>query len=130
LSPGWLISEKTPLLAARRAPGWTVSHIISGRLGHNVTADLVLIPLVTATIGWPAAAATARLRPRLTASVVSLPVMATGRVGEGSRSPVTAPHAAERAVRVRGWHQTARLLLLSTVVAAAAARPAASWLRG
>ena len=46
---------------------------------QNALPDLVLIPLVTATIGWAAAAATARLRPRLAASVVSMPVTAPGR---------------------------------------------------
>ena len=46
--------------------GWTASSIISDRLGNNVIKLLVVLPLVTATIGWAGAAATARIRPRLT----------------------------------------------------------------
>ena len=57
-------------------PGWTVSENVSDRLGHNVIADLVVVPLVTATFGWAAAAATARIRPRLATSVVSVPFTA------------------------------------------------------
>ena len=53
--------------------GWTVSYIISDRLGSNMIHNLVVLPLMTATIGWAAAAATARIRPRLTANVVSVP---------------------------------------------------------
>jgi hypothetical protein len=107
-------------------PGWTVSYIVSDRLGNNVIKDLVFLPLVTATIGWAAAAATARIRPRLTASVVSVPFTAAGPVGEGSRNPMTTPQEAERAVRVRSWRRTAWLLLLCAGVAAAAFLAAAS----
>jgi hypothetical protein len=77
--------------------GWTASSIISDRLGNNVIKLLVVLPLVTATIGWAAAAATARFRPRLAAGVVSVPVTA---------------------VRVRSW-RIAYLLLLLAVLAAA-----------
>jgi hypothetical protein len=111
-------------------PGNSVSFIVSDRLGNNVVADLVFIPLVTATVGWAAAAATARLRPRLVSSAVSVPVTAAGPVGEARRSPVTAPHKAGRAVRVRSWHQTARVLMLGAAVAAAVVLAAATWLRG
>jgi hypothetical protein len=45
--------------------GWTASSIISDRLGNNVIKLLVVLPLVTATIGWAGAAATARIRPRV-----------------------------------------------------------------
>ena len=81
--------------------GWTASSIISDRLGNNVIKLLVVLPLVTATIGWAGAAATARIRPRLTAGVVSVPVTATV------------------AVRVRSWRRAAYLLLLWAVLAAA-----------
>ena len=113
-------------------PGWTPSSIVSDRLGNNVIADLVIVPLVTATIGWAAAAATARLRPRprLAASVASVPLTAVGPAGDGSRDPVPSPHGAGRAVRVRSWHRTAYLLLLCAVAAAALVLAAASWLRG
>ena len=47
-------------------PGCTGSCNVGDRLGNNVIASLMVIPLVTATIGWAAAAATARIRPALT----------------------------------------------------------------
>ena len=111
-------------------PGWTVSENVSDRLGTNVTFDLVVIPLVTATIGWAAAAATARFRPRLAASVVSVPFTAAGPAGAPSRDPVTAPLEAGPAVRVRSWRRTAWLLLLCAGVAAAVFLAVASGLRG
>src|SRR5260370_35425680 len=99
--------------------GWTVSSIVSDGLGTNVIKDLVVVPLVTATIGWAAAAATARIRPRLAASVVPVPFTAAGPAGEASRSPVTTPHEAGPAVRVRSWRRTAWLLLRCAAVAPA-----------
>jgi hypothetical protein len=41
--------------------GWTVRYIVSDRLGNNLVV-LLLLSLVTATVGWAGAAATARLR--------------------------------------------------------------------
>jgi hypothetical protein len=41
--------------------GWTVRYIIGDRLGNNLV-DLLLTTLVTATVGWAGAAATACLR--------------------------------------------------------------------
>ena len=99
--------------------GWTASSIISDRLGNNVIKLLVVLPLVTATIGWASAAATARIRPRLTAGVVSVPVTAAASAGEPGRDPMTVPPEAGRAVRVRSWRRTAYLLLLWAVLAAA-----------
>jgi hypothetical protein len=111
-------------------PGNSVSFIVSDRLGNNVTWALAFIPLVTATVGWAAAAATARLRPRLATGAVPEPLTAAGPAGEGSRSPMAAPHEAERTVRVRSWRQTGRVLLLSAAAAAASVLAAALWLRG
>jgi hypothetical protein len=110
-------------------PGSTVSYVISDRLGSNMIENLVAIPLVTATIGWAAAAATARIRPRLAVGMVSAPVTAVGP-GTGSHDPVTAPYAAGPAVGVRTWRRTAWLLLLCAAVAAAVFLAAASGLRG
>ena len=42
-------------------PGWTARDNISDRLGTNLV-DLLLLSLVTATVGWAGAAAAARLR--------------------------------------------------------------------
>ena len=100
-------------------PGSTVGHTISDRLGNNVIFDLVFVPLVTATIGWAAAAATARIRPSLATSVVSVPVTVAALAGERSRNPVTTPHEAGPAVGIRSWRRTAWLLLLCAGVAAA-----------
>jgi hypothetical protein len=41
--------------------GWTVRYIVSDRLGNRLV-DLLMIALVTATVGWAGAAATAWLR--------------------------------------------------------------------
>ncbi len=110
--------------------GWTVSSIVSDRLGTNVIKDLVVVPLVTATIGWAAAAATARVRPRLAASIVPVPFTAAAPAGEASWSPVTTPQEAGPAVRVRSWRRTAWLLLLCAAVAAAVFLAVVSGLRG
>ena len=111
-------------------PGSTVSYTISDRLGSNVILDLAVIPLMTATIGWAAAAATARIRPHLAASVVSVPFTAACPAGEASRDPVTTPQEAGPAVRIRSWRRTAWLLLLCAGVAAAVFLAVASGLRG
>jgi hypothetical protein len=111
-------------------PGSTVSGTVADRLGNNVIFDLVVIPLVTATIGWAAAAATASLRPRLAASAVSVPFTAASPAGESSRNPATTPHQAGPAVRIRSWRRTTWLLLLCAGVAAAVFLAVASGLRG
>jgi hypothetical protein len=113
-----------------RTPGWTVSQNVSDRLGTNVTFDLAVIPLVTATIGWAAAAATARIRPRLATSMVAVPFTAASPAGAPGRDQVTTPQQAAPAVRVRSWRRTAWLLLLCAAVAAAVFLAVASGLRG
>jgi hypothetical protein len=90
----------------------------------------VLLPLVTATIAWAAAAATARLRPSLAASPVSVPVTASGPAGEPRPNPVTTPQEAGPAVRIRSWHRAAWLLLLWAGVAAAVFLAVVGGLRG
>jgi hypothetical protein len=111
-------------------PGSTVAAIISDRLGNNMIENLVAIPLVTATIGWAAAAATARIHPRLVAGVVSVPFTTVGPAGEAIGDLVTAPHEAGPAVGTRSWRRTAWLLLLCTGVAATVFLAVASGLRG
>jgi hypothetical protein len=111
-------------------PGSTVGYIISDRLGSNMIKNLLVIPLVTATIGWAAAAATARIRPRLATSGVSAPFTAAGRVDVGSRQPTATPHEAGRTAGARSWRRTPGLLLLSAAVAAAVVLAVASWIPG
>ena len=111
-------------------PGSTVSYTVSDRLSSNALPDLVLIPLVTATIGWAAATVTARLRPSLAASLASVPVTAAGPAVEASRDPVTTPYEAGPAVRIRSWRRTAWFLLLWAGVAAAVFLAVVSGLRG
>ena len=89
-------------------PGWTASSLVSDRLGTNVIKLLVVLPLVTATIGWAGAAATARIRPRLAVGVVSLP-----QAGRVAGQVPAAPR-----VRVRSWRRTGYLLLLWAALAA------------
>jgi hypothetical protein len=110
--------------------GLTVNYIIGDRLGSTTIKNLMIVPLVTATIGWAAAAATARLRPPPATRVVSVPVTAAGPAGEASRIPVTTPQGAGPAVRIRSWRRTAWLLLLCAGVAAAVFLAVASGLRG
>jgi hypothetical protein len=42
--------------------GWTPAQVVDDNLGNQATFYLMALPLMTATIGWAAAAATARLR--------------------------------------------------------------------
>jgi hypothetical protein len=42
--------------------GWTTAQVVSDNLGNQVVFYLMALPLMTASIGWAAAAATARLR--------------------------------------------------------------------
>jgi hypothetical protein len=62
--------------------GWTVRYIISDRLGTNLV-DLLMISLVTATVGWAGAAATARLRRGSPAPTLPGPVISTANLGTG-----------------------------------------------
>ena len=65
--------------------GFTVRYIVGDRLGNNIVFYLVLLPLATATIGWAAAAATARIRPRLATNADSVPFTAAVE-GAGSEA--------------------------------------------
>jgi hypothetical protein len=131
-------------------PGFSVSYVISDRLGNNVIFDLVAIPLMAAAIGWAGAAATARLRPGLVTSM-SLATdgglvagtglagsvgldgrvgTAAGPAGEGNRESGTAPQEPGSAIRVRNWQRTACFLLLFAVVAAGSGMAFVSGLSG
>ena len=60
--------------------GWSVRYIVSDRLGNNMV-DLLLLSLVTATVGWAGAAATARLRSRSPAPTLPGPFISTANAG-------------------------------------------------
>ncbi len=113
-------------------PGWTVSENVSDRLGTNVIFDLAVIPLVTATIGWAAAAATARILPRLPISPAVSPAisLAASPAISAPASPAAVPPAAAPAVYVRTWRRAAWLLLLGAAVGGAVFLAVVSALRG
>jgi hypothetical protein len=99
---------------------WTVSANVDDRLGNNVIFYLWVLPLITAALGWAAAAATARIRPRLAVSVAAVPFTVSGQVGEGDPGPEMAlPRAAGQADHGPSWRRTTYLLLLFAVAIAA-----------
>ena len=63
-------------------PGWTVRYIVSDRLDNNLV-NLLMISLVTATVGWAGAAATARLRSGSPAPTLPGPFTSTVNPGSG-----------------------------------------------
>jgi hypothetical protein len=98
----------------------TVSAIVDDRLGNNVIFYLMLLPLVTATFGWSAAAMTARVWPRV--------VNADGEqfasaAGESATMP--APGSAAPMTR---QHRPVRLALECAAVVAAVLLAAATFL--
>jgi len=104
-------------------PGCSGSCLIGDRLGNNTIFYLWLLPLTTAGLGWAAAAATARIRPRPAADMVPVPFTTASQVGRGSPDPATVPemtvsYEAGRAARTRNWRRTAYLMLLCAVVVA------------
>jgi hypothetical protein len=82
--------------------GATVAGNVADRLSNRVLIALLVLPLATATVGWAAAAATARLR-----------------WGQPEAAPALPAAGAGPAAAVAGRSRTADLLLLSAVVAVA-----------
>ena len=123
----------------RGDPGCAGSCNIGDRLGNNTIFCLWLLPLTTAAIGWAAASAAARIRPRPPAGIAAAPFTAGSGPGEGNRDPVAVPDtalpvaaAAEmtrpeeasrqesgRTGRARDWRRTAYLPLACAVVVVA-----------
>ena len=60
--------------------GWTVRYIVSDRLANNLI-ELLLLSLVTATVEWVGAAATARLRSRSPAPTLPGTFISTANPG-------------------------------------------------
>ena len=65
--------------------GWTTAQIVDDNLGNQAVFYLMALPLATATIGWAAAAATARLRYGRSVPALAYPVVQTA--GPGQRRP-------------------------------------------
>ena len=74
--------------------GWTTAQIVADNLGNQAVYYLMALPLATATIGWAAAAATARLRYGRSVPALAYPVVQTA--GPGT-APTTSPRAAATA---------------------------------
>lgn len=75
---------------------WTPAQVVDDNLGNQAVFYLMALPLMTATIGWAAAAATARLRTGRSAPAPAYPVLQTA--GHGT-APTTAPWATVTARR-------------------------------
>jgi hypothetical protein len=112
--------------------GFSATYKINDRLGNNLIFYLALLPLVTATFGWSAAAVTARIR--------HLPERAdTPSVVTASYVPTTAPYLpaatfydAEPAIRggVAAWPRSARVALVSASLAGIVALGFVTGMRG
>ncbi len=103
---------------------FTVRYIVGDRLGTNLIFDLMVLPLVTATVGWGAAAATARIR-RLATDTDSVVLTAAGP----GRQPMTTPEMVGSTVPLHSRHRTSRIMLLGAITAAIVLLSAATWLR-
>lgn len=71
--------------------GWTPAQIVDDNLGNQAVFCLMALPLMTATIGWAAAAATARLRRAqpvlMPQSVLPIPESGPAPVGTTRATP-------------------------------------------
>ncbi len=102
--------------------GFTVTSTVTDRLGNNIVFYLALLPLVTATFGWTASAATAHLRPKLAAAdLVSFETY-------GVASPM--PHTVGSAVPAQTAPRRGHVVVQYGLVAAAALLVAATMLVG
>ncbi len=122
---------------------WTVAYQVNDSLTSQATFYLIQLPLATATVGWAAAAATARLRgyapvralpftPAADAIVTPAPApLPAVPVAEGFGPAETppAPGGADRAGRAATTWRVAVYLLLFAAMAGAVLLAVASWLR-
>lgn len=108
--------------------GWTTAQIVADNLGNQAVFYLIALPLMTATIGWAAAAATGRLRrvqpvlvpeqPTLLAPAGGPAPVATPRTVPSQSPPASVPAATP--ATARGQHRTWYALLLCAALAATA----------
>ena len=73
--------------------GWTVAQVVDDNLGNQAVFYLIALPLMTATIGWAAAAATARLRHAQPVLVPAHPILPTSAADP---APTRAPRSTQR----------------------------------
>jgi hypothetical protein len=85
--------------------GWTAAQVVGDQLGNQAVFYLMALSLMTASIGWAAAAATARLRhaqPTIAAPHPTPPAIANGRAAGHTEASVgpeavgTVPEGARR----------------------------------
>ena len=95
--------------------GFSATYTINDRLGNNLIFYLALLPLVTATFGWSAAALTARIR-QLPDHADATYLPATPYVSmSSSYLPLPTPYDTEPAIvsGVAAWPRSARVGLVS-----------------
>lgn len=112
--------------------GFSASFTIHDRLGNNVIFYLALLPLVTTTFGWSAAAATARIR-HLPDHADATPLLATSQVPPATlHRPAFASDDTEPVIRgaVAAWPRSARVGVVSFAVVGMFALAFATGLRG
>jgi hypothetical protein len=112
--------------------GFSAHYKIDDRLGNNLIFYLAFLPLVTATIGWSAAAVTARIR-QLPDDADATHPPATSYVSSATAYvPLPMLYDTEPTVRggVAAWPRSARAGLVSVAVAGMFALAFATGLRG
>jgi hypothetical protein len=111
-------------------PHTGVAGNVSDRLGNHVIFALFLLPLATATMGWAAAAATARLRWGAPEPAPAAPGAGpcAGPGAAPGAGPDTGPGTA-LAASTASRPQAAYLALIAAVLASAAILGVVSWLR-
>jgi len=112
--------------------GFSATYTINDRLGNNLIFYLALLPLVTATFGWSAAALTARIR-QLPDHADAADLPATAYVSmTPSYVPLPVQYDTEPALRggVAAWPTSARVALVSSAVVGMFALAFATGLRG
>jgi hypothetical protein len=112
--------------------GFSASYKINDRLGNNLVFYLAFLPLATATLGWSAAAVTARIR-HLPDHAVATYLPATSYVST-TTAYVSTPTLQDAELSIRGgvaaWPRSARVGLVSAALVAMVALGFATGLRG
>jgi hypothetical protein len=112
--------------------GFSASYKINDRLGNNLIFYLALLPLVTATFGWSAAAVTARIRHLPDRADIPYAVATSYAPTTASYALAATLYDAEPAIRggVAAWPRSARVALVSASLAGIVALGFATGLRG